>query len=138
MKRSVRKAKGKHGGWRPGAGRKGRPKKGYQWLIYVIHEAEDPAVCKIGITSVSAKVRLGGLQVGNWRRLVLAASINLESKRIAAAIENSVRNKLSSALVGGEWFRVNLQDALRAIGQAMVEAAIEADQPAQIALFDLK
>ena len=122
-----------HGGWRQGAGRKS--KRPGQWAIYVVHEAEDLGVCKIGITGMSMEQRLTGLQVGNWRQLIPGAFLHVSSDLVAIEVEHRIHRKLAERRIKGEWFRITLQGAIAAVGEAMAEAAIDKELPDQRSLF---
>lgn len=128
-----------HGGRRPGSGRKKNSRtqrsKSGQWCIYVVQEADNFDVCKIGITCKPWQARIGGLQTGNWRKLSLAAKVDLRTRNQAAHVEEDVQRRLAERRIIGEWFRIGLEAALTAIGQAIVQAAIEHDAPIQKELF---
>jgi|SRR5579859_647860 len=126
-----------HGGRRAGAGRKGKyPKvdadRGSH--VYIIHEVDAADICKIGITNNVAH-RLSDLQISNWRQLVLAATVPVIAQSEALKIERYVHQIFAGKRLNGEWFRVTVQEALTAIGTAMVEIAIERRTPKQRELF---
>jgi hypothetical protein len=89
--------------------------------MYVIQEAGSPDIYKIGISGISIDVRRGTLQTGNWRQLIIVASIDMPSNLAASRIESCVFKKLAAERIRGEWFRVDLKTALRLIGDAIVE-----------------
>ena len=123
----IEKPRGRRGGPRPGAGRKpGSENKDGGRFIYVAHEAEDPSVCKIGLTSNPYR-RLAGLQQATWRHLVFGAVFTTASWREGILIESAVRSLLSGVQVRGEWYRISLDRVgsmvLEAAKSAMVEIA---------------
>ena len=117
------------GGARPGSGRKPKHRKP-DWIpvvelkghfVYVIHEADDPSVCKIGWATDPFK-RLCAHQVSTWRRLKIAALISFSSDELAGVVESATHSALSGLHVSGEWFRVSPERAegeIVAIAQAM-------------------
>lgn len=120
----------KHGGKRPGAGaKKGGYRRPYRnpdlWCIYVLHEAGDTSVCKIGITSYSWSARMAALQTGNWRKLVGAGHFDLDSQEDASILEGRVHNLLEQKRVNGEWFQIEAKTAFAIIAAAMVEMQVQ-------------
>jgi hypothetical protein len=118
---------GKWGGARPGAGaRPTRPRETGGCCVYIVHEVNNPEICKIGVTGNSAYTRLSGLQTGNWRSLILVSTVVVGDEKQATRIEKIVHEKLREFHVSGEWFRSSPPQILKLIGEAMVEvAAIE-------------
>jgi len=89
-------------------------------FVYVIHEIEEPGVCKIGVASDVVQ-RLATMQVGTWRALKVGHAIKLPSKSAAHAIERQVHQALSAVHCRGEWFRVSS-------GRAAAEVSLAVDQ----------
>lgn len=87
--------------------------------LYLISEGEDGPV-KIGMAH-SPSFRLRALQIGNPRRLKLAASwgilLRSEGSRAEAHIHRIMRR--CSIHCGGEWYRISEKD-----GRELIEAAI--------------
>lgn len=100
------------GGARPNAGRKpGSATKENGRFVYVIHEADDPSICKIGIANDPIR-RLRAHQVSTWRRLKLAAAFTAPTAEAASSIEASVHKTLWGVHVSGEWFKVSPERAV--------------------------
>ena len=105
------------GGRRVGAGRK----PGLNgWLklagnfFYVLHEADDDRVCKIGIAR-QPFMRLVSHQTSNWRRLKFAAIYSCPSEQVASAVEKFVCSTLKGRHVLGEWFAAMPADIEREV-----------------------
>lgn len=129
------------GGARPGAGRKPGSNSGKSHkakdlsvsaddadtYVYVIYEADDSSVSKIGVAADVAK-RLGTMQVGSWRILKVGHAVRLPSKSAAHAIERQVHQALSALHVRGEWFRVSPDRAASEVDLAVsqLKAAFKA------------
>lgn len=109
---NVVQIKSGRGGARQNAGRKpGSATKENGRFVYVIHEVDEPAICKIGIANDPIR-RLRGHQVSTWRRLKLAAAFTAVSAEAASSIEASVHKALWGVHVSGEWFRVSPDRAI--------------------------
>lgn len=130
--------KGRSGGARFGAGRK--PNAWYaehgiepgklgvkkleskpRWIpparpchVYVIHEADNSQVCKIGIANNPAR-RLSALQVAHYRELVLAYSVKFGTEKLALDAEKHVHELFRSSHCRGEWFGVSAEEAVEAV-----------------------
>jgi hypothetical protein len=95
------------GGARPGAGRPpGNGKKAAPkpiWL-FVMHESQNPNLCKVGLTKTNPQVMLSAMQSLNWRPLTLAAVLRVEDRDKASAINRELRARLASLSRGGGWF----------------------------------
>lgn len=123
------------GGARPGAGRKPNPNRvgpphrpslvrvelqDEPCFVYVIYEAEDPCVSKIGVATDVVQ-RLSSMQVGTWRILKVGHAVKLPSKSAAHAVERQAHQALSALHCRGEWFRVSPD-------RAKAEVELAADQ----------
>lgn len=85
--------------------------------MYVVHEADDPSVCKIGIAVDVAK-RLATLQIGTWRPLRVAAALHLPSQEAAESVEAAVHQAFAPLHCRGEWFRVEASRAVAEVSEA--------------------
>jgi hypothetical protein len=79
-------------------------------FVYVIHEAGDDQVCKVGISG-DPRGRLLQLQTATWHRLILAAAFRAGDPTEAAFVERAVHQSLSGLHLSGEWFRVSAEKA---------------------------
>lgn len=144
-------AKGRSGGARPGSGRKpkgyvappaaDRPKRQFRdqpCSVYVVHEAEERGVCKVGI-ALSAAKRFSSLQVGTWRVLVLAHEERLGSEEYAHAVERIVHRALAPLHCRGEWFRVTPERAIEEvrIATAQIRSAFSEAESAMARLMEV-
>src|SRR5690606_2395641 len=83
-------------------------------FVYVVHEIDDPRICKIGIASDPVR-RLRAHQVSTWRRLKLAAAFTAANADEALVIEAAVHHALSGLHVSGEWFRADPERSAKEI-----------------------
>lgn len=87
--------------------------------VYVVVE-QGTDYCKIGM-GVCSDRRLIELQIGNPRRLQLAATFELGDVATAARIERRVHSLLAEYRHQGEWFKVSSDQARASITQALAE-----------------
>lgn len=92
--------------------------------VYVVHEIDEPAVCKIGITKGGPLARLSSLQVGTWRPLKLAGFVDVADEEIALAVERLVHGAFSGLHCRGEWFRVSAGRAMSEIHTACLQVQV--------------
>ena len=79
--------------------------------VYVIKDME---FCKIG-HSGDPEDRLRDIMVGSPRAVVLARRYRFPDRAAAIAVEHEAHRLLAEAWVRGEWFRVEPDDACRAV-----------------------
>jgi hypothetical protein len=86
-------------------------------LVYLIADAWGHV--KVGRTN-NLKARLATLQTGNAGRLEVAAWLHCSGQTQSMEIETVTKSLLSHHKTGGgdEWFYVDFQDALKALGCA--------------------
>lgn len=125
---AIRKGRG---GARPGAGRKPKAPNPFAkagcHFVYVIHERDDPNVCKVGVAS-NPLGRLSALQVGTWRPLVIGALIEVGDETHALAVERLAHSYMRGLHESGEWFRVAVGDAVAFVAQAKDACAVAAQK----------
>lgn len=85
-----------------------------QSYVYVMHESNDLAICKIG-KSDNPESRIGSLQSGNHRQLLLYKKFPAPSSNIAHNIESASHRKLQTKRIRGEWFRISPEEACKII-----------------------
>jgi hypothetical protein len=88
-----------------------------EWFVYVAFEygADESGPCKIG-TANDVKYRLAGLQNGNPRRLVIAATYKFGNRASALAVEKAIHAEFKeSRLPNRDWFFI----APRALTEAI-------------------
>jgi hypothetical protein len=83
--------------------------------IYVIGPPGGPQ--KVGLAA-NARRRVAELQVGSHTPLKLGFSVEIEAAE-AWPVESYAHWILRDHSVGGEWFSVSVEDAVRAIGEAI-------------------
>lgn len=105
------KVPARRGGARAGAGRKpGSLTVTRGRFLYVMHEADDPNACKVGVANNPSN-RLGGHQVSTWRRLVLSSVVTCPTAAEAFLLERAVHKNLRGRHILGEWFEVSPEKA---------------------------
>ena len=75
--------------------------------VYIIHETLDYESCKIGKADDPFK-RLGSLQGGNKRCLVIHKAYELPNAESAHFIESEAHKDLAEYKIRGEWYKVPL------------------------------
>jgi len=83
--------------------------------------------CKVGF-SADVKSRLKILQSGNPFKINLIRTFSVPQVRVRA-VEAKVHRVLRRASVGGEWFQVTQNQAVRAINAVLVSEGYFEDEP---------
>lgn len=95
------------GGARLGAG---RPRKTGDQVglkspcFYIVHEVENPGLCKVGLTTMDPRARLSGMQSLNPRPLKLAGVLRVQDRDKVWEIERALMALLVPFRSAGAWF----------------------------------
>lgn len=92
-------------------------------FVYVIHEAGDDKVCKVGVSG-DPRARLLQLQTATYRRLILAAVFRAGDAAEACYVERAVHQSLSALHLSGEWFRVEATKAVAVITECSAAGGV--------------
>jgi hypothetical protein len=111
------------GGARPGAG---RPRKSGEHVapkgvwIYVVHEVQNPRLCRLGITTTRPQARMSGMRSLNPRPLKLAAVLRVPDRDKAFEIDRALKERLARFRNASGWFAA---DADRIVAELHEAAA---------------
>jgi hypothetical protein len=111
------------GGARPGAG---RPRKSGDHVapkgnwIYVVHEIQNPRLCRLGITTTRPQARMSGMRSLNPRALKLAAVLRVPDRDKAFEINRALKERLARFRNASGWFAA---DADRIVAELHEAAA---------------
>jgi hypothetical protein len=73
----------------------------------LIHEVENPSLCKVGLTTTKPRARLSAMQSLNWRALKLAAALRVPDREKFWEIDRAIKARLSPFRRAGQWFAVD-------------------------------
>jgi hypothetical protein len=76
-------------------------------FLYVIHEVENPSLCKVGLTTTKPRARLSAMQSLNWRALKLAAALRIPDRDKFWEIERAIKARLAPFRRAGGWLAVD-------------------------------
>jgi hypothetical protein len=93
-----------------------------QFFIYVVGP-DSGFPCKVGVAE-NVKKRLSGLQTGNWEKLYIYHTEEMNSKSDAYRTEKIIHKRLKEHNINGEWFNLLASDLIKQIVQIMDERFI--------------
>lgn len=95
--------------------------------IFILHETQNPRLCKVGITTTRPQARMSGMQSSNPRPLKLAAVLRVTDRDRAFEIDRALKERLARLRNVSGWFAADadrivaeLREAAAACGSTVV------------------